>query len=255
MNILYLATNPPIPAWFAQLAEPQGLHLMPYLGGGSDLVSAEAVLLFSPFFVQGQYLSPDTVWKKYCRDNHPDLNLGPASFAVQPAKNCLELSDLPQNLSAFFETALPAQTKPDWEPADTGGLNMMDVLRRFFEGHGTESLMKEMQILLRPTINIGDDLKAGTPQDEIVEIHLSDGDLAQRWERFLSRWKRYFLMFRGLPFYPIFQEIDILTQKIAPFFLNGGKDLSLYAQIGCAENILAIKEKLSSIMPYVEGIK
>lgn len=252
MDILYLATNTTVPAYFARLAEPQGLRLVPYSAGENDLAGAEAVLLFSPFHVQEQYLSPDAVWKKYCSTECPNLKVVTASFAVQPAQNCLELSDLPQDLAAFFEAALPAQA--DWQPADTGGLNMMDVLRRFFNGHGTESLMKEFEILLRPARNIRIDLNLGTAPETIRDLHLSDGDMTRRWRDFLSRGHRYYPMFEGLPFYPTFQEIERLAQKIAPFFQNNSDDLDLYAQLGCDEVIETIRTNLKSIIPYVDGI-
>ncbi|MFN0216537.1 MAG: hypothetical protein ACKVT2_19930 [Saprospiraceae bacterium] len=254
MDILYLATNTTVPEWFAQIAEPQGLCLIPYSAKKTDLTKAEAVLLFSPFHVQEQYLSPDVVWKKYCQEEYPNLKIVTASFAVQPAENCLELSALPENLAAFFETALPAKTEPDWQPADTGGLNMMDVLRRFFNGHGTESLMKEFGILYRPAHDIRVHIQLGTPHETIRDLYLRDGNLVQRWKAFLSRWNRYFPMFEGLPFYPKFQEVALLIEKTDSFFQKNSDDLDLYAQIGCDEAIEAIRTNLKSIIPYVDGV-
>lgn len=253
MDIFFLATNQSVPAYFAQHVGPKGLQMMPFVYE-NDLSNCEAFVLFSPLYVNGHYVSPDSVWKKYCGQYNPEMKFLTAGFANPSSLNYLELSDLPDNLPRFIKEAKPA-TDTGWQPANTGGLDMMEILRRFFTGHGNESIMQQFSSLLRIPANIQSALHRKFPHHEIYHRYLSDGDLAGRWQVFLNRWNRYYPFFACLPFYPKFQEIEKLVQKINVFFQSDKGGINLYLQIGCSESIETIKNLLAEIAPHVEGIK
>ncbi len=254
MDIFFLATNQSVPAYFAQHVGAKGLRMVPF-DYEDGLSNCKVFVLFSPLYVNGHYVSSDSVWKKYCGQYSPEMKFLTAGFANPSiSDNCLEISDLPNDLSQFITNAKTA-ADANWKPTDTGGLDMMDVLRRFFNGHGNESIMQQFSKLLRIPANIQSALNLNFPLQRIYDLYLSDGDLAGRWQVFLNRWNRYYPFFSCLPFYPKFQEIEKLVQKINVFFQSDKGGINLYLQIGCSEGIETIKNLLAEIAPHVEGIK
>lgn len=248
MTIPYATTNELLPRYLAKSLESAGYELVPYIEK-LDLDSFAVIILFSPMFLHDHYVTPDAVWQKYFKTHKPGLRLISAGFAGPVHSNYLDLSDIPADIDGFISRALPVSA--DIAPANVGGLDMTAKLKRFFEGHGGESIMNVFNALQRATSVIGYLQAQPGGEAEINSAYFGpDADFVHRWRRFSQRWARYHSFFVCLPFYSLFQKMDENVNKLDQVFNSVLLDLDLYTTSGSPAMIAEISELLANIELY-----
>ena len=160
------------------------------------------------------------------------------------SRNYIDLLNLPKDFNDYVKNALPASA--DWEiPID--GANMLEYLKRFFEGHGGNSLLSKLNAL-RQTFNIAYtniSIKANTFDEVWQELLLPHGK--PEWEELISRWQNYYPFFEYLPFYHTMKEIDKIFSEISEYFSCEIPEKKIFFEKHFNEKLDKVHEKLISI--------
>ncbi len=243
----------PWPPHLLQYLTQHGYTLNPWPKGEESqreaLLSAEAFLLFVPLLHNDQYLAAENLWKHYLELHTPQLKLVCAGFRVGQSGNDLDLLDLPPDPVAFFESALPAGEY--WWPTPSGGLDLNDKLRRFFAGHGNESmlaLLNRLRMLLQLAHREVVDM--GVPYEEVYQDLLAPASLSRKWAEWQSRWDNYANYFQMAPFAEVFDQITRILPPLARWMQEEGRDPDLLRQ----GKALAILDDIRSAFTKVEEI-
>lgn len=242
----FFSTDDELVELLSTKARKEGILFQPYR---LDSPPEEGiVLLFSPVMANGHYLFCEKLWKNFFQQDHPEVKLVTASFEAARQKNHIDLLELPDKLSNVFQNALTC--KEDWAPVAAKGKSMMQLLTRFLEGHGGDSLFAAFSRLKR-LLQIARDERAqfGTGFEEIWDKLLAPNDIVQRWGVFINRWAGYYPYFTGLPFYPDFQLIESKAIPIDPIIK--GQEASLLEEPWVLEHITEISAALKRIEKYV----
>jgi len=170
-------------------------------------------------------------------------------FCNFQSRNYIDLLNLPKNFKAFVQNALPVSE--DWEiPIDCA--NMLDYLKRFFAGHGGNSLISKLNAL-RQSFNIAyTQLAQGSVSfKEITETIITP--LARpEFEELLTRWKNYYPYFEYLPFYPTMQEINGIILEISEYFACNYPTKNLFLEKAIEQKLNHIHQQLLHIdKPYI----
>ncbi|MCO6491740.1 MAG: hypothetical protein J5I98_25215 [Phaeodactylibacter sp.] len=242
----FFSTDDELVELLASQARKENILLQPFQAGSPP--EEGVVLLFSPILANGHYLSCEKLWKNYFQQEHPEVKLVTAGFEDARQKNHIDLLRLPDNLSEVFQNALTCREA--WEPVAAKGKSVMQLLARFLEGHGGDSLLAAFS-RLRRLLQIARDEKAqfGTGFEEIWDNLLGPNDIVQRWHVFINRWAGYYPYFTGLPFYPVFQFIESKANAIDPIIK--GQQASLLEEPWVLDNITEISAALKRIEKYV----
>mgnify|MGYP005666360043 CR=1 FL=1 len=204
------------------------------------------VVLMSPLACNRKYISAEFTWKQYLREHLPNALFIIAGFSNFQQDNYLDLLSLPNDVPAFLNRAEPAGT--NWNPVFTGGLDMRVLLARFFEGHGDESVTDELNGILRILKIAGDELKH--PDVTYEEVHrelLLANRLPERWNTLNNRWINYYPNFECLPFFSLFQKVDLALQHIAPYFRGECAQEALFCELDCILHLENAKSDLVKI--------
>lgn len=252
-SVTYIGNNPPVLEALSQYLAAQNIrleaHLLPFKEELTTLTEAKVIILSSPMYFDGIYVSADGLWKNYLEYHHPEVLLLVAGFLEAKQSNYLDLLNLPEHFLSMLAQAKKA--KENWLPLTTGGLNMEEKIRRFFEGHGDESLTDEFDKIFRILRIAGDELKnhqAG--YEEVKNELLLMNKLPTKWKTLNNRWANYFPYFGSLPFFETFEQIEHWLRYIAPYFETGCEQETLFWQLNCLENIEKIKSNLTSISKH-----
>ncbi|GJM34065.1 MAG: hypothetical protein DHS20C18_30660 [Saprospiraceae bacterium] len=209
---------------------------------GSDTV----VVLMSPIVCNGKYLSAELPWKQYLREHLPNNLLIIAGFSDFQGDNYLDLLHLPKNIKAFLNRAEIAGGS--WEPAYTGGLDVAEQLRRFFEGHGDESVTDELNNTLRILKIARDEMKRHQAEYQSVwKDLLLANRLPSKWNTLNNRWINYYPNFECLPFFGTFVQVNLALQHIAPYFNSNCEEEALFWELDCIEHLEHAKSALVKI--------
>ena len=128
---------------------------------------------------------------------------------------------------------------------------MQEKIRRFFEGHGDESLTDAFDKILRTLRIAGDELKIHqVDYEEVKKELLLPSNLPEKWATLKSRWANYFPYFSCLPFFNKFKQIEEWLVAINPYFEIGCEQESLFWQLDCPGKIEKIKSNLTSISKH-----
>jgi len=165
-------------------------------------------------------------------------------FCNFQSRNYIDLLNLPKDFNAYVENALPVSA--DWEiPID--GANMLDYLKRFFEGHGGNSLLSKLN-QLKQSVNIA--------HTQIVNKESSFKEMwdemllpyaRPEWQELLNRWKNYYPYFEYLPFYPAMQDINQKFSEISEFFSCNIPPERLFLTLNIDSSLKQIHQSLTEI--------
>jgi hypothetical protein len=245
MQIHFFATEPTRAEQILANCLPDCREWQPYSSGER----VPLLFLFSPLWCNEHYVSADISWKQYFARHQPETKL--ISIGVQAAdhSNYLDLLQPPENFAIFLENARTCAE--EWLPADTGGLDMNQKLKRFFEGHGNESVGEAFSILLRRFRIVNKELEDGTPYAEIHQDLLLPTQTPASWQKLVNRWQAYYLFFSCLPFWPLFQDIDRLMAEVQPFFDRECRSPELLQKLQIIDKIETINLRLKEAEQYV----
>jgi len=201
-------------------------------------------VLIEPFKIKNIYFTISPIWKYYLAVHSPNTKLIVMGFMNYQNSNYVDLLNLPKDFNTYVENALPVSA--NWEiPID--GADMLDYLKRFFAGHGGNSLPSKLNAI-RQTFNIAYTQLANkqTNFKEIWnELLLPYGK--PEWRELMNRWQNYYPYFEYLPFYPTIQEIDQKFSEISEFFTCINPKEKLFLNQGFDSQLTSIYQKLSEI--------
>lgn len=252
-SVIYIGNNPPVQRVLASYLQAQNTRMealfLPFKEELTKLKEAKIIILSSPIYVDGVYVSAEGLWKNYLEYHCPKAILLIASFTEVSHSNYLDLLQLPDKFADFLPKAKLANEK--WGPVKSDGLDMMEKIHRFFEGHGDESLTDAFDKILRTLRIAGDELKVHhATYEEVKKELLLPNNLPAKWIVLKSRWANYFPYFQCLPFFDYFKQIETCLLEIDPFFETGCEQETLFWQLGCLEKIEKIKSNLTSISKH-----
>jgi len=165
-------------------------------------------------------------------------------FCNFQSRNYIDLLNLPEDFETYVENALPVSE--EWEiPID--GADMLDYLKRFFEGHGGNSLLSKLNAV-RQTFNIAYTQivnKEATFNEIWNELLLPFAK--PEWQELINRWQNYYPYFEYLPFYLAMQEISKKFSEISEFFACINPQEKLFLNQGIDSQLTSIYHKLSEI--------
>ncbi len=196
-KILFFPGNWPLNTSRQTYFEQAGYSCAPYQQ--AELATADVLLLVTPVRDdEGNWISPETVWKKYLSTHFSHLKVIQAGWHNEvPGKNYLNWFELPVNFEAFVELA---STAKDWVPYDTEGENLGEMWAKFLDGHDKLGFTDWFNVAKRRTILSWEQLSQNTAlYDEILADYLNDPDTLEAFENIQSRWKRYKGMFSADP--------------------------------------------------------
>ncbi|MFN0037020.1 MAG: hypothetical protein ACKVUS_18350 [Saprospiraceae bacterium] len=229
-----------------------GLEHSAYQPG--DAIKATHFVLFSPVWCNEQFVVCDSVWKKYfeVEKSRAFRKIGLVTAGYERAKheNYLCLLDLPEDLPAFFEEALPCHEA--WQPFPVKGTDMAQALRRFYLGHGNESVLAAFDSIATKVRDI-EKHRATMPFEKILEGEnslVSPAKLGELWHNFRVRWGHYRPFAPSLPFYPRLAELEEISKNMDVFFQTGCSDVNLFAENKVAARTQRIKDILEECSAY-----
>lgn len=163
-------------------------------------------VLHSPIKVDSKLISPESIWKKYLGLKFPRSKFIVAGVKEAQQSNYLDLLNLPEDFRQFTIQAF--QAKDDWQPINTGAVDLGQKLHSFLKGHGEESIifiLTKIQSSLYNTL-------------QVAEADPLFSDLPQLWQAFENRWQKYLFLFSCLPFFDLFENSNALIQILNPHF-------------------------------------
>ena len=249
MIIHYFTTASHLPQYIQPYFSKFGyaLKAMEQLNGNFEQI--DVVLLFGPLQMANTFITSEQLWKNYLAFHYPDIVFITAAFTNTKQHNYLDLMELPEDFAVFLKNCKKVSDK--WTPVDTQALNMAEKILRFYEGHGDESVIDELNKIRRTLLNVQQDVEDGMGFEQIEREYPFQERTTTKWQNLYSRWLNYYPLFESLPFFYIFREVNDLVHYVLPFFQSNCKEEQLFQQLNCVENLNLIKQKLQTAKQYV----
>lgn len=228
----------------------QNIKFTPFLDAG-QLNQCQGLVLFIPIECQGQFVSPDEIWRYFLAKHYPDLQFILAGVEHIQHHNYLDLLHLPSSFSAFFHNLKPTSYN-EWTPFSTEAMDMREKLHRFYEGHGDESVTFSLGKISRKMETLAKRLKqVSYPQAWKEIFEPLEGETTayteEKWKELHRRWGHYAPFFQYLPFRKDMEEVGRRIVFLSPFFENNCRDEKLFESLDCKVNIDWIRETLDTI--------
>lgn len=206
--------------------------------------TTKRILIIEPYRLKNIYFTISLIWKNFLAIHSPKTKLIVMGFCNFQSRNYIDLLYLPEDFEAYMENAL--SVSEDWEiPID--GADMRDYLKRFFEGHGGNSLLSKLN-QLKQSINIA--------QTQIVNKEAAFQEIwdelllpyaKPEWQELINRWKNYYPYFEYLPFYATMQEIDKKFLKLSEIFTCDEPSEKLFLNLDIDAALTHIHQQLTEI--------
>lgn len=209
LPIYYFPDDPPFSLrWEAHL-NMVGYRLLSY--NPVQPPKVDTVLLLTPLLLEGNWISPENVWKRYFEQNAPNVRLIQTGILGNNSKpNYLHLYAWPNDFSDFLRTS---KTVSEWTPYPIGGTDLSDLIRLFFDGHGTDGFAEWKNKVQRVLSSLLYKLKENKPVVELQQW-LNDPEKKHRFASMQGRWQHYNKVFTILPDGKQLKNIDDLLKKI-----------------------------------------
>ncbi|MCB9048925.1 MAG: hypothetical protein H6556_05785 [Lewinellaceae bacterium] len=250
MELLALASDARFLNVHRNYFERQNVRFVTYTGKG-QLEEFPGLMIFIPIECQGQLVSPVDIWRQFLAREHPEKRLAIAGVEAIEHHNYLDLLALPRNFFDFFDN-LKAVDAEDWIKLDTEALDMEEKMRRFYEGHGKESVTYTLSKISLKIEILSTRLKETGYQQAWEELFepLEGETVAyteEKWKELHRRWGHYVSFFQYLPFREEMLEVGRLIAYVSPFFEHNCREEVLFTQLESRKNIDRIFEILDTI--------
>ncbi|HRI34244.1 MAG TPA: hypothetical protein PLD02_10860 [Saprospiraceae bacterium] len=208
-SIYYFPDDPPFSSrWEARLPMV-GYRLLAY--NPAQPPKVDTVLLLTSLLLEDKWIAPESVWKRYFEQNAPNVRLIQSGMQGNESRpNYLHLYAWPNDFSNFLQTS---KTVSEWTPYPIGGTDLSDLIRFFFDGHGTDGFAEWKNKVQRVLSSLLYNLKEGKPVVEIQQW-LNDPEKKHRFASMQGRWQHYNKVFTILPDSKCLKNIDDLLNKI-----------------------------------------
>lgn len=241
----------PIPEALRPAIEQQGFEWCAFTPGHA----VPAVLfVFSPVWNGYQYLSIEGIWAKYLAKDYPATKLIIVGNQESMDANFVDVLQWPKDLAAFIEQVPEAARFKSEMPAFTGGVDMTERMKRFLKGHGNESMAAVCIDMWNTFQQNVDALKRNKGFAAEIAQELRSEQTLKNWQTLYSRWINYQFFFGFLPFYRIFETVNVLMEQLQPFFEepNIHEDgLEQHLQVTCL-HLQKLQHLLEQLDEYVK---
>lgn len=216
-----------------------------------DLIQqTDAVLLFSPAWSNGAYLSAGELWLRHIQHIKPGGKLLLAGYQAIQHPNYLDMLQLGSSPISWWDDAPDVMNMPEL-PILTG-IDLMDKIHRFFAGHGQDSVVAVLSRIRLVTQMASRELqKMHTPYSEIYEELIAPANLAEKWTEWRSRWVNYAPLFDFSPIANKLRIIAELASRIEGWMMVGGKDETLLLD----GSVLEVLNKMRAELQQIEDRK
>jgi len=187
------------------------------------LPTAYAIMLLLPAWSGKTFLAPESLWYQFLLNNYSHLRLFFVSFQANEHDNHFDLL----NLNSFTKdhwVQVPnvMEMKP---PPNFEGLDLNDKLRRFFAGHGQDSVVAVLtRIRLVVQMASREVLRMDTPYEEIFKELVQPAQIHIKWTEWRNRWIHYYPLFQFTPFADKMQKVATASATLEEWMSSGGQD-------------------------------
>jgi hypothetical protein len=243
MKIAYFTDQDRLSDKLKALLKAEGLTMVPWEAAG-DTSDLDVVMLYSPLYCNDTYVDYEGLWHNYLKKYVPKCKLIIAGLTRKSPSNYLYLFEPPSSLSLFFQSAQPLHlTIPT---GNSEGLSGTQLMYKFYMGHGKDSIMAALKKFRSISETVSNELKKGTPVDELIQGYIEPTKTVQNWREFYLRWEFFFPWASCMPMHETFQEVNTMVKEVDNFLKNGELDLTLFADLG---RILTIENILDQFKP------
>ena len=237
-------------ALFSQCAQA-GVELRPTPVANTDwksaLEEAYAIMLLVPTWGMNAFLSPVALWQQYLQLNAPDKRLLLASFESDFShSNHLDLLRLTDYSAEWWEACQSVDQMDELPPIV--GVDLSEKLRRFFAGHGQDSIVAVLsRIRLVVQMASRELRKMQTPYDEIYRDLVAPAELGEKWREWRNRWINYYPLFEHTPIAASLKQIAKQTDGVEPWMAAGGQDAAPLQDGSILEILNRVRTQLQQI--------
>lgn len=215
-EVLIFPTDTPVAetrkAWFRS----SGFELKPWPGTEEAAAKAAAVLLVSPVKCgNGQFVWPDSVWKRYLTKINPDTRLIQVGLIREYAGlNYLHWLNPPENFGTFWEASVSVK---EMELKPRPGFVALETLwKKFWDGHDKGGFFYYFSQAKMP-VQVALDNLIEHPEKYTGQINfLQEIGLEQFLENARKRWAHYLPYWEAALFTDKIKELDGLIGRFAP---------------------------------------
>lgn len=187
------------------------------------LPTSYAVMLLLPAWGGKTFLAPENLWYQFLRNNYSHLRLFFVSYQVNDHANHFDLLNL-KNYSPEHWLQVPNVAEMNSLP-NFEGLDLNDKLRRFFAGHGQDSVVAVLtRIRLVVQMASREVLRMDTPYEEIFEELVQPAQIHLKWTEWRNRWIHYYPLFQYTPFADRMSKVATASATLEEWMSSGGQD-------------------------------
>ena len=203
-------------SWLAESVDGMEVASLPVTA--SVAVSTDDVFFVpEPLLFLGGYFFVTDLWEKFFAYKYPMVKVVGFGYHPEEDQNYLNLLELPSKPEAFLSRAMQADRNIIFRKGK--GTSIRFLIRKFFEGHGDQSVTDELDKVLRIMQIAHDELKNHGEDYALIQLELFvPNALPQKWKLIQNRWSFYGSYFKSTPFYGEIEQLWQLLQKLSPFF-------------------------------------
>lgn len=190
----------------------------------AELQDAFGLMLMLPMWGGNAFLSPVALWQQFLQDKAPNIRLIMASFQSDfQHPNHLDILRLTDYPSSWWEQCQLVDHMEELPPLI--GVDLSEKLKRFFAGHGQDSIVAVLsRIRLVVQMASRELKKMDTPYEEIYRDLVEPAELAQKWREWRNRWINYYPLFEHTPIATQLKQIAKQTDGVEAWMAAGGID-------------------------------
>ena len=217
----------PAPQALTSCCEAMGIRLIKITPSENNwqplLAEAFGVMLLLPAWGRRAYLNPSYLCQHFLAAQHPQVRLLMASYGQIDHPNHLDLLQLADYDANWWQQTQQAHITEEL-PYFTG-IDLREKLKRFFDGHGDDSVVAVLsRIRLVVQMASRELQKMQTPYSEIYDDLVAPAQLAEKWREWRNRWINYYPLFEYTPLAGKLEQIAQLTEGMEHWMLAGGKE-------------------------------
>ncbi|MGH1433549.1 MAG: hypothetical protein ACRBG0_03720 [Lewinella sp.] len=248
--VLLVDGGRPAPQALTAYCEAVGFRLIqitPTEDGWQELLpEAFGLMLLLPAWGSGAYLDSSCLWQHFLAAQYPHLRLLMASYEQVDHVNHLDLLRLADYDAAWWQQTQEAHITEEL-PYFTG-IDLSEKLKRFFAGHGDDSVVAVLsRIRLVVQMASRELQKMQTPYSEIYADLVAPAQLANKWREWRNRWINYYPLFEYTPLAGNLEQIALLTEGMEHWMLAGGKEQEPLANGMILQVLNDMREQLQQI--------
>ncbi len=246
MNVCYISSNLALAEAIVTKYQDDGVNFYDFRKVAT-VGMPDAVLIITPMYVQDRWISYVGLWQAYLFKKYPTVPFLAFSFDQNIDDQYFDLLKLQPTFAPYLEQSYRLMKK--------GGSTSVffydtieQVLKRFFAGHGDESVMEVLYQLKRKMHVMARELRIGEWTYEKIVIECLGPDYTIRsWTELRNRWNRYAAFFEFSPYKNLFFEIGEKINLISPFFDKKCEREDLFLNLECESVIQSIIDTLAEI--------